>query len=302
VKYVALLAISSFPFVAFFSVTSKPQYANFAAQPVAYSSFGGRYRLLVDPGDFQYTQMYYYRLTREGRMVWSGERKLSLDNASVSDKGIVLGTQVAAIIDIAGQRQKGEQLQVAAMDAKGNVTIVDSRDYARDPHGYMPTVTDILLDDASAIGIVVINTMLDDKEISAWRLVDLHTLSLINTVYPAWSGGTPASLSREVKALLLPETRFALVRWACTFSDNRSATRFGLVDRQGRFLWGTEFEDDAKSRAHSWRELREQKLMWLNKELGSFSVSSNDGLQIQSYQVKLTASGDFQGIDLVSDR
>ena len=59
--------------------------------PRTYFSPSGRYTLLVDPSDMCGRFGASYRLTRQGREIWSGQQPFTLWEAAVSDDGVVAG-------------------------------------------------------------------------------------------------------------------------------------------------------------------------------------------------------------------
>src|SRR4051794_30062796 len=59
--------------------------------PKTYVSPSGRFALHVDPSDVRGRGRAAYRLTEDGREVWSGEKPFSLWDARVTDRGVAGG-------------------------------------------------------------------------------------------------------------------------------------------------------------------------------------------------------------------
>ena len=91
--------------------------------PAAYESRSGEYVLEVDPSRMHGQGGATYRLTRQGRDAWSGERPFTLLGAGVGDDGVVAG--YAYRLGLEGS-EKDDQLHLLILDPAGAVRLDDT--------------------------------------------------------------------------------------------------------------------------------------------------------------------------------
>ena len=219
--------------------------------PKTYISPSGRYTLLVDPSHMHGRGPATYRLSKDGREVWSGEKQFTLWAARVTDEGVVGGF---AYSDGQGDSQTKGDFQVVILAQDGTVRLdhATKRERVNVPEQPpSPLGRDIVIDDANDRLVIRVQDENVNRDHEAWWVYRLSTGERLTSFRPSdeMHGALPkvglANWKMINQVELLANTPLKLVRWSHhEYGDSvdRDSTHFALIDLDGRTVWTLQLE------------------------------------------------------------
>ena len=223
--------------------------------PKSYVSPSGHFTLLVDPSHIHGRGSATYRLSKDGREVWSGEKPFTLWNARVTDEGVVGGF---AYSDGEGDSQTKGDFQVIILDQHGFVRVnhVTKRERVNVPEQPpSPVGRGVVMDDANDRFVIRVQDENVNRDNEAWWVYRLSTGARLTAFRPSdeMPGALPKIGLANMKGInqveLLANTPLTLVRWwhnEYSMSVDRDSTHFALMDLDGRTVWTLQLEKDAE--------------------------------------------------------
>jgi hypothetical protein len=255
-----------------------PELAPFQ-KPSTYRSHSGRFALLVDPVDTSGRGGASYRLTRDGREVWSGAKAFTLRDACVTEEGVVAGY---AYTDEPKGRGPGGFLKgfgefhEIILDPGGGARLdratkrqVRGVDAESDPMG-RGTILD------AEGGRVVIRQYEVGMSGESWRAYRLSDGKALGVLHPELAMPDRYRGGRIVDAKRVAGTPLTLNHWIRTKLDGsfRDAI-FTLVDADAKPVWIRELKDDYHVVDES-----DQRHLWLKIEkAGAFADRQTRGVR-----------------------
>ncbi len=211
--------------------------------------------MLVDPSHKHGRGPATYRLSKDGREVWSGEKPFTLWYARVTDAGVVGGF---AYSEGEGDRQTQGDFQVVILDQDGTVRLdnVTKRERVNVPEQPpSPLGRGVVMDDANDRLVIRVQDENVNRNHEAWWVYRLSTGERLTSFRP--SDEMPGALpkiglanSKDIRQVeLLANTPLTLVRWfhsEYNTSVDRDSSHFALIDLDGRTVWTLELEKDAE--------------------------------------------------------
>jgi hypothetical protein len=215
--------------------------------PATYESRSGEYVLEVDPSHVHGQGPAAYRLTRQGREIWSGPRPFTLLEAAVGDDGVVAGYAYhGGTEDFA----KDDALHLVILDPRGRPRL-DATTPRRMSRvidgGSEPNVHGLVFDpDHDRVVFRVANV----SESEVWKPYRLSTGQALPTF-------NPESLMAvgELKVWLsdarpVRGTTLTLVEWGRNdYAKGQEGTRFTLVEAAGKPVWALDLPKDREAAA-----------------------------------------------------
>ncbi len=214
--------------------------------PATYKSPSGAYALFVDPSDVYGRYGGKYRVTHNGKEIWSATFPFTFCQAAITDSGVVAGYahtlgQYGFAKDPSEPRP-GE-LIVAIIDPVGKIRLKQVTN--RQPTRYLhappsPLAHGLIVDEASDWMIVRIHDLASDE---IWWTYRLSTGAALQRLTPHLSMPDGGALQWIVDAKPVRGTPLVLLHWwRADFS--RVGARFALVDREAKPVWSLELPRD----------------------------------------------------------
>ncbi len=153
--------------------------------PKSYVSPSGHFTLLVDPTHMHGRGPATYRLSKDGREVWAGEKPFTLWNARVTDEGVVGGF---AYSDGQGDSQTKGDFQVIILSEHGTVRLdhVTERQCANFPEQPpSPVGRGVVMDDANDRLVIRIQDENVNRNHEAWWVYRLSTGERLTAFRPS---------------------------------------------------------------------------------------------------------------------
>jgi hypothetical protein len=214
--------------------------------PATYRSRSGEFVLDVDPSQIYGAGAGTYRLSRSGRVVWSGERPFTLVHAGVADDGTAAGY---AYSNGLGYGDPGT-LRLVIFDPTGGVRLDDAT----------PRHESLVVDggpEPNAYGLVfdsdndrVVFRVSDVAKPEVWKSFRLSTGTpgpVLSPEATTTSGDLHLSV---VDAKPVRGTTLTLVHWTrVDWKMNQQGARFTLIDPDGRSVWTLDLPTDYQAAA-----------------------------------------------------
>ena len=231
--------------LAVFLVTG-PAAAQFGPPPVVdpakYDSPSGEYVLDVDPSHMQGSGAATYRLTHQGRQVWSGERPFTLLDARVTDGGVVAGYAYSSGLEGFGDDDKLHLLILGRTGAPLLNDTTPRRQSLVVDGGPEPNVDGLVFDpDGDRIVFRVSNV--GGPEI--WKPFQLSSGHAAAPFEPASLMAVGELSVSAVDAQPARGTPLTLIHWSRNdWHKEQQGARFSLVDPMGHPVWMLELPTD----------------------------------------------------------
>jgi hypothetical protein len=217
--------------------------------PKTYLSPSGQFALLVDPSDIYGRFGASYRLTRQGREVWSGERPFTLWEAAVTDDGVVGGC--AYSLGWSGNTDGHDgvrhgNLHVILIDAQGTLRLdqVTKREHGGYPNAPpKPVASGLFLDpENDRLVVRIADFNLGDEE---WWSFQIATAKPLGVCRPKELMADPNPVAYSLDARPVAGTSLTLVHWRREeVQADRNGARFALVDTTGKSVWSLDWPSD----------------------------------------------------------
>jgi hypothetical protein len=202
--------------------------------PKTYVSPSGRYTLLVDPTEMHGRGRASYRLSRDGREVWSGEKPFSLWYAAVNDEGVAGGYAYSE--GLQGSRTLGDfHVVILAEDGSIRLDQVTKRERSAFPdEAPNPVGQDIVMDDHNDRLLIRVGDPDVNLNIVSWWVYRISTGERRATFRPC---ALRACTRTEVK--LVAKTPLMLLNWSGYDMGHLDVplSQFALIDLDGRSVW-----------------------------------------------------------------
>ncbi len=213
--------------------------------PTTYKSPSGAFTLTVDPSDIYGRYGGAYRVTKNGKELWSATLPFTFWQASVTDTGVVAG-----YAHTLGQRGFGEtrdeprpgDLIVAIIDPSGKIRLkqVTKRQESRYLHSPPdPLGHGLIVDEANDWLIV---RVLNEGRDEIWWTYRLSTGAVLDKPAPHRSMPNAEPARWILDAKLIQGTPLVLLHW--WRFDFQVGARFTLVDREAKPVWSLELPSD----------------------------------------------------------
>jgi sugar lactone lactonase YvrE len=225
-----------------------PMQANAQAPPVLnpkeYQSPSGAYCLKVDPSNMYGSGKATYRLTHNGKEVWSGERPFTLWEAGVTEDGTVGG--YAYSNGPPAQSDPGE-FRVVLLDSHGTVRLeqVTKREGSRFFHASgNPLAAGLIVDRANDRLVVRVHDADVNREIESWWVFRLSTAKAEGKIEPKSLMADPEPVRFIIDARVVAGTPLTLLHWWRSGPNQDLGARFTLIDLKGNPIWMLDLPKD----------------------------------------------------------
>jgi hypothetical protein len=213
--------------------------------PATYKSPSGAYALFVDPSDIYGRYGGKYRVTKNGKEIWSTTLPFTFWQAAITDSGVVAG-----YAHTLGQYGFGKepneprpgQLIVAIIDPAGKVRrkLATNRQESRAMHSPpFPLAHGLVVDEANDRLIVRLR---DDGLEEIWWTYRLSTGAVLEKFKPRRAMDDAAWNVRILDAKLVRGTPLVLLHW--WRYDGGEGARFTLVDAETKPVWSLDLPRD----------------------------------------------------------
>ena len=158
--------------------------------PKSYASASEKYSLFVDPSDLYGRGKAFYKLTRDGREVWSAEKPYTLWDARVGDDGLVIGYAYShgwRGFSNAGHSAGMGDFRVVIIDPRGKERLdqVTKRDESRFEHTPPnPLASGLIIDAANDRMVVRVLDADVNRQAESWWVYQLSTGKTLTTFRP----------------------------------------------------------------------------------------------------------------------
>ena len=213
--------------------------------PTTYKSPSGAFTLTVDPSDIYGRYGGAYRVTKNGKELWSATLPFTFWQASVTDTGVVAG-----YAHTLGQRGFGEtrdeprpgDLIVAIIDPSGKIRLkqVTKRQESRYLHSPPDPLGHGLIVDEPNDRLIV--RVLNEGRDEIWWTYRLSTGAVLDKPAPHRSMPNAEPARWILDAKLIQGTPLVLLHW--WRFDFQVGARFTLVDREAKPVWSLELPSD----------------------------------------------------------
>ena len=220
--------------------------------PTTYPSASGKYALYVNPSDPQGRGKGAYRLTLDGRAVWSGEKPYTLWQAGVADDGSVAGYAYSFGPDgssEAGHKAGPGDFRLVILDPHGKERLdqTTKREDSRFLHSLpTPLASGFILDPVNDRVVFRVSDPDFNRNAESWRVYQLSTGKELATFRPRELMPDPKSANHLMDAKPVAGTTLTLIRWSRYRWDKerRQGVRFTLVGPEGKAIWSLDLVDD----------------------------------------------------------
>jgi hypothetical protein len=220
--------------------------------PKHYTSPSGRYSLFVNPSDLKGRDGGSYRLTSEGREVWSGTRPYTLWDACVTDDGVTGGyaysNGFAGIWDAGFKAGEGD-FRVVIIDAHGKERL--DQVTKREPSNFLhmppdPRAAGVFVHAANDRMVVRVFDADVNRGAEAWWTYQISSGKPLAPFRPKELMPDQEPACSVIDAKPVAGTTLTLLHW-WRFSDQepgRLGARFTLIGLDGKPVWSLELPDD----------------------------------------------------------
>jgi hypothetical protein len=270
--------------------------------PKTYLSPSGQYALLVDPSDMYGRFGASYRLTRQGREVWSGQRPFTLWEAAVTDAGVVGGCAYSLGWSGNTDGHDGERhgnLHVILIDAQGTLRLdqVTKREHGGYPNAPpKPVASGLFLDpENDRLVVRIADFNLGHEE---WWSFQIATAKPLGICRPKELMADPNPVAYSLDARPVAGTSLTLVHWRREdVQADRDGARFTLVDTTGNSVWSLDWPsdyqvpNDEKAEIRLWKELHEHGAILRCDQRGQFDLWCARDAERVMFNVRAGAAG-----------
>lgn len=220
--------------------------------PKTYTSPSGKYAIFVDPSDLYGRGRASYKLTREGREVWSGERPYTLWQARVADDGTVAGYAYShgpRGFAADGHQEGAGDFRVVILDPRGKERLdqITMREQSRFPHRPPnPIASGLIFDPANDRLVVRIWDEDVNRQAESWWVYQLATGKELATFRPKEHMADPEPARYVMDAKPVKGTPLTLLHWWRYDGENERTcgARFTLIGPAGEAFWSLELPAD----------------------------------------------------------
>jgi hypothetical protein len=221
--------------------------------PNTYASPCGKYSLFVNPSDMFGRGKADYKMSLDGREVWSGEKPYTLWDAKVTDDGCVLGYSYSfgkRGLSEAGWKAGPGDFQVVILDPLGRERFeqLAKRERSRFLHddSANPEAAGLILDSANDRMILRVRDADINRGEESWWTYRISTGKALETFRPKefMAASNPLMGLTDVK--LVSGTPLALLQWRrFDFENERKwGVCFSVVGQDGKPVWTLELPTD----------------------------------------------------------
>lgn len=206
--------------------------------PSSYKSPSGEFVLNVDPTDLHGKGPAKYRLSRNGKEVWSGERDFTFFEGGVTDEGIAVGYGYSHGWE--DWRGNGN-FCVAILDAQGQWRLNESikREASRFLHDPAnPLAEGLIVDQWNDRVVVRVRDPDINRQRESWWVYRLSDGQAVKKFTPDKGSGTFIIDARPIR-----QTPLVLLHW-WRYQSPDSGARFTLIDLDGKTVWSLELPRD----------------------------------------------------------
>ena len=201
-------------------------------EPATYESSSGAYSVRVVPSTREGAGPATYTLKHNGKVVWSGQRSLTMWRAAVAEDGTVVGYAYST-----GFNQDFEDLGsfvVVRIDGAGELARVTETPRENSPFLHdmaNPKASGVFVDEDDDRFVVTVRSSDLNQGADSWWAFRLSTGDALARVVPAayWPSGARAWI---VDARPLPDRPLVVIHWSISGEPHAS-----LVDLDGRPYW-----------------------------------------------------------------
>ncbi len=223
--------------------------------PKHYTSPSGRYALFVNPSDLYGRGKATYRLTLEGREVWSAEKPYTLWDACVGDDGVAAGYAYShgwRGFSEAGFKDGMGDFRVVIIDPQGKERLnhatnrEDSRFFHTPPN---PLGAGLVMDAANDRLVVRVHDVDLNRQSESWWVYQLSTGTALKPFRPKDLMPDPGPTPYIMNVKPVKGTPLTVVHW-WRYDRPRGrklGARFTLIEPDGKQVWSLDLPDDYES-------------------------------------------------------
>ena len=224
--------------------------------PKTYTSPSGHFKLFVDPSAMDGSGPATYRFSRDGEVIWSGERPFSLWDAKLTDEGTVAGYAYEKGVDSGGNHGTGfSGLSIIIVSHDGRVLQHDPASSHKAKvstnfwAGDSPEVQDIVVD-TERDRFVTFIPLAGKKAPIIWWIYRLSTGKKIGDIIPDHPETDVNGFQRTIFAEIVPGTPLVLVQWYIYGSPSSAA--LSLLDSDGKEVWNLKLLGEYDNLGEDW--------------------------------------------------
>lgn len=215
--------------------------------PKDYCSPSGEFSLKIDPSDKYGRHKASYRVTQNGKVIWSHEFPFTLWEAGITDRGVVAGcAYTQGPTGIGGI--EGEFI-VAIVDPDGNIRLKETT--KRQPSEFIhyypnPIAEGLILDEANDRLVVRVADPSPGRRVETWWVYRLSAGAEIARLQPRILMANPEPARFIIDAKPVAGTPLTLLHW-WRYDDRKERTvgaRFTLVDLEAKPVWSLDLVKD----------------------------------------------------------
>jgi hypothetical protein len=222
--------------------------------PKTYTSPSGEYSIHINPSDRDGKRTATYRMSRRGAIVWEGKRPFTLWDVGVTNDGVVGG--YAYTYGIAGwggtKPEDYGDFEIVILDPVGKVRL--DQKVHRTPGGMHsnpnPCADGLIVDAAHDRMVVQVAGQDRFRAQETWWVYQLSTGHELRQFAPKQLMASH-NLGRIMDAKPIAGTPLILVQWWGRFPSDTTATRFTLIDLEGKPVWQLDLPQDQKLQDHT---------------------------------------------------
>jgi hypothetical protein len=217
--------------------------------PKSYTSTSGKYSITVDPTDIYGRGPGKYELKKDAHTLWEKQLPYTLQEACVSDEGIVAGYSYTHGME--GFSEEGHaagpgEFIVSILSPDGS-NIAEER-HRREESTFLhsdpdPNASGISLDETGKRFIVRVADA-NDHRIEHWWVYDLNSGKRLPDLNPHEPMPKDVATLFILKAHAVPGTPLVLAHWWKYSKDSVCGAVFTLVDASGKPVWTLTLDDD----------------------------------------------------------
>jgi hypothetical protein len=223
--------------------------------PKTYLSPSSKYSLLVNPSDLYGRGSATYKLTREGREIWSGEKPYTLWDACVGDDGLAAGyaySQGWRGFSEAGHKAGMGDFRVVIIDARGKERLnqVAKREESRFLHTPPnPLASGLIMDGANDRLVIRVSDSDVNRQAESWWPYQLSTGKAAATFRPKELMADARPVRYVMDAKPVKGTPLTLLHWwrYDWEKEHTRGARFTLIGQDGMPIWSMDLSADYES-------------------------------------------------------
>ncbi len=220
--------------------------------PKCYVSPSGRYSLYVNPSDLHGRGKASYRLTLDGKEVWSAEKPYTLWDAGVTDLGLAAGYAYSHGPQRdwkAGAGAGVGDFRVVIIDPRGTERLDEATTRQADrrvDEFPSPVAAGLIMDAANDRMIVRIRDDDLDSEAEIWRTFQLSTGKFVAEFRPKEVVADPIPLRHVIDSMPVTGTPLFLLYWRRYDweKEQKQGASFTLIGRDGKAVWSLDLPAD----------------------------------------------------------